>query len=80
MSEPGVSGGCVADPVARAKGGPKRLDTFTVPRRVQPAGRINQLKILTQGRFGVNRYRAVVITQHVNETRGLRAIWDQVNQ
>ena len=41
MSEPGVSGGCVADPVARAKGGPIRLDTFTVPERVQPAGRIN---------------------------------------
>ena len=45
MSEPGVSGGCVADPVARAKGGRKRLDTFTAPPRVQPAGRINRCKI-----------------------------------
>jgi hypothetical protein len=31
LSEPGVSGGCVADPVARAKGGRKGFDTFTVP-------------------------------------------------
>src|SRR6266851_4805583 len=49
MSEPGVSGGCVADPVARGKGGPKRLDTFTVPlggatsRSYQPRLMLNAL-------------------------------------
>src|SRR5690349_14393783 len=42
-SEPGVSGGCVADPVARGKGNAKGTDTFTVPE-----GRNRQV-VLTYG-------------------------------
>jgi hypothetical protein len=54
QSEPGVSGGCVADPVARAKEALCRRDTFTVPLGAQPAGRINRPYIVNRGRPPVN--------------------------
>jgi hypothetical protein len=58
LSEPGVSGGCVADPVARAKGDHQKwLDTFTIPFRLraQPAGRINLALMLRRAHAAVNR-------------------------
>src|SRR5262245_36689617 len=54
MSEPDASGGCVADPVARAKE-ERRLDTFTVPKWAQPAGRINRASMMRLALVAVNR-------------------------
>jgi hypothetical protein len=54
MSEPDASGGCVADPVARAKE-ERRLDTFTVPKWAQPAGRINRASMMRLALVPVNR-------------------------
>jgi len=56
MSEPGVSGGCVADPVARAKGADKaryvhRSTKGATGRSYQPS------RNLAQSRFAVNRWR-----------------------
>jgi len=61
-----MSGGCVADPVARAKErkANKGLDTFTVPVRVQPAGRINRHKIWPGGGLVSITYRAAVKELH----------------
>ena len=59
-----MSGGCVADPVARAKESQKGLDTFTVPVRVQPAGRINRHTTWPGGGLVSITYRAAVKELH----------------
>jgi hypothetical protein len=62
LSEPGVSGGCVADPVARAKGDHEKLDTFTVPwekgatgRSYQPVNRMIETQGFCQSHSGPSR-------------------------
>src|SRR2546423_1723484 len=53
MSEPDVSGGCVADPVARAKGGQKARYVHRPRKGAQPAGRIHREVILSRPRMPV---------------------------
>jgi hypothetical protein len=80
MSEPGVSGGCVADPVARAKGDRiKALDTFTIPlggrnRRVVSTRRKTWRKVGVVSIAG----RRLVGATAIREETTMKAIWPEI--